>query len=142
MPKRKKSARATLLKKADMLFSKVVRLRHANAHGYVACYTCGDVYYWRDGLRINCGHYVSRKHHATRYDEDNTRPQCVACNKYGRLHGPGESVTFREHLIAEGVDADAVTERAREVKHWTELELQKLCQKLSDELKSLQAVKG
>lgn len=41
-----------------------------------------------------CGHFVSRQHLATRWELDNLRPQCFACNC---LHG-GRVLDFEDHL--------------------------------------------
>lgn len=76
----KKKTQSQLKKLLDKVFSEYVRRKNANENGYVKCYTCSKVLPWQE---IQNGHFVSRSHLATRYEEDNTRPQCVGCNVFG-----------------------------------------------------------
>ena len=50
------------------------------------CFTCDAELEFK---KLQAGHFVSRKHTATRFDEDNTHAQCISCNifKKGKL-GP------------------------------------------------------
>ena len=47
--------------------------------------------------KIQNGHYMSRRYMSTRFDEDNCRPQCVACNIYNQ----GNAQMFRRGLVAQ-----------------------------------------
>lgn len=123
----------------DAVFSRLVRLSRADATGYVQCYTCDTVRHWKE---LQAGHYLSRRHHATRWHVNNVRPQCVGCNKYGRLHGPGESVIFRRQLIAEGVDVDELEQLARTVRQWSEDELEELLHEYRSYLTDLEQSDG
>lgn len=77
----KKPKRKTLVKTLDDIFSQYIRLKNANKQGYCTCVTCGKEGYWeKDG--IHAGHFMSRKHFATRWDEKNVYPQCHYCNTY------------------------------------------------------------
>ena len=69
----------------DKYFSLYIRATYSPE-----CYTCGA----RDKV-LQCGHFVARSYLATRFDEDNCRPQCVGCN----LFGGGKPLDFEEHLI-------------------------------------------
>ena len=71
-----------LKKKLDKWFSIFIRLRNADDNGNNVCCTCGVVQNWK---KLQCGHFVSRKHMATRFLELNCFAQCVSCNifKYG-----------------------------------------------------------
>jgi ribosomal protein L29 len=71
-----------LEKELDKIFSEYIRLRDADAQGFVFCITCGKPHYWSDGHRINCGHFLPRGRKATRFDERNCHGQCVMCNKW------------------------------------------------------------
>jgi len=75
MPKKRK--RSTIVKALDKVFSQYIRLKYANLDGFVECFTCGRSYYWK---KIQCGHFMSRSRYATRWDEENCRPQCYGCN--------------------------------------------------------------
>lgn len=58
------------------------------------CYTCKRIFPLK---KLQNGHFVPRIYLATRWDENNCRPQCVGCNIWGR----GQLLDFEEHLIAE-----------------------------------------
>lgn len=68
-----------LKKEADILFSRYIRQSYANDFGMVACYTCPAI---KPVSEMQNGHFVSRAHLNTRYDEANCRPQCVGCNVF------------------------------------------------------------
>lgn len=82
MPKNsKKPTRSKLVKKLDVIFSQYIRLRNADKHGMVKCFTCGKRGHWKnDGMQA--GHFMSRRHYSTRWDEDNVQVQCLSCNIY------------------------------------------------------------
>jgi len=67
-----------LKKELDKWFSLYIRLRDANEYGMVQCFTCGIVRGYKDGMQN--GHFQSRKHMATRFDEENCQVQCIKCN--------------------------------------------------------------
>ena len=67
-----------LKKKLDTIFSFYIRLRGVDDNGNNQCCTCGKIDNWRN---LQCGHFVSRKHMATRFYELNCFPQCVGCGK-------------------------------------------------------------
>ena len=71
-----KSSRSRLIEKCDTWFSKYIRLRDAEPNGYFRCISCGKVKAFR---KADCGHYFSRTHMATRYDEDNCNAECSYC---------------------------------------------------------------
>ena len=78
-PKRARKARKPLRRKAklhdaDALFSQYIRTRD----GW-ACRVCGSP------LRIQCGHIISRRYHAVRFDPMNAVALCGRCHmKYTR----------------------------------------------------------
>tara|TARA_R110002012_G_scaffold228558_1_gene400949 strand:+ start:2588 stop:2980 length:393 start_codon:yes stop_codon:yes gene_type:complete len=81
----KKKSRKNIVKRLDTVFSLYIRLREAN-NEIVECYTCGKISHYKKGMQ--CGHFQSRKFYATRWDVDNARNQCYACNvmKYGEQY--------------------------------------------------------
>lgn len=95
---------------ADRAFSLYIRLSYADFQGFVRCYTCEAILPWQEA---ECGHFVSRGHLATRYDEQNCRPQCRSCNEYRG----GMLESFEEHLRFDlGDDAvDALVARSKTV---------------------------
>jgi len=77
-----------LKKELDKWFSLFIRLRNASKDGIVECWTCGKTAHYK---KMHAGHFMSRKHHATRWNEDgNVQVQCPRCN----LFGQGEQYTF------------------------------------------------
>mgnify|MGYP000244598755 FL=1 len=82
-----------LKKELDKWFSLYIRLRDANEYGYTQCFTCGKVGHYKTGGMQN-GHFQSRKHLSTRFDEENCQVQCVACNMFRQ----GEQFKFGINL--------------------------------------------
>tara|TARA_R110002020_G_scaffold9069_4_gene36276 strand:- start:1136 stop:1558 length:423 start_codon:yes stop_codon:yes gene_type:complete len=80
-----------LKKELDKFFSLFIRLRYATENlGLVQCFTCGKVAHYKTG-GMQCGHFQSRRHHSTRWDEKNCQVQCVRCNMFS---GNGEQYKF------------------------------------------------
>ena len=84
-----------LKKELDSWFSKYIRLREATNTGAAQCFTCGKVAHYKSG-GMQCGHFQSRRHHNTRWDEKNCQVQCVKCNMYSQ----GEQYKFGLYLDA------------------------------------------
>lgn len=87
----KKKTRSQLVKELDKVFSEYVRRKDADLNGNVSCFTCGKVSHWKD---MQCGHFQSRKHYATRWDEQNCQIQCSGCN----IFRSGEQFKFGKSL--------------------------------------------
>jgi len=85
--KKKPVTQAKLKKELDRLFSLYIRAKYPKE-----CYTCRKV-----DVTLQNGHFVSRQYLATRWDENNCRPQCVGCNIYGN----GKPLDFEERLKKE-----------------------------------------
>lgn len=82
---KKKKRKINLKKKLWGIFSRFIRLSHADENGMVRCFTCGALKNWKEA---QAGHY----HHGTvslnlYFDERNVKPQCVRCNMW--LSGNG-----------------------------------------------------
>ena len=92
--KPKKLSTAKLKKKLDEIFSKYIRQKYTDKFSLVGCYTCGKRLPARE---MQNGHFVRRQYLATRYSEDNCRPQCVGCN----IFGDGKTVEFARRLEEE-----------------------------------------
>jgi len=80
-----------LKKKLDILFSQYIRRRNADHLGRVKCFTCGVEKHWKEQ---QAGHFQSRSHHSTRWDEVNVQVQCVKCNMFRQ----GEQYKFGLYL--------------------------------------------
>jgi len=83
-----------LKKELDKWFSLYIRLRDATDMGVVQCFTCGKIGHYKSGMQ--CGHFQSRRHNATRWDNKNCQVQCVKCNMFGQ----GEQYKFGMYLDA------------------------------------------
>jgi len=84
MPSNKKVSRSKLVKKLDTVFSQYIRLKNS-VDEKATCFTCGKVDHWK---KLQNGHFQSRKHYSTRWDEENCQVQCAGCNvfKYGEQY--------------------------------------------------------
>ncbi len=76
--------RKKIVKNLDKYFSLYIRSRYSK-NGIAECYTCGTK---KPIKELQCGHFMSRKHYSTRWDEDNCQVQCYACNvmRYGEQY--------------------------------------------------------
>ena len=88
--KKKKKSIKTLKNKLDRIFSEYIRRRDADSNGYVACCTCGKPEHWS---LVDCGHFISRAHLPTRFEEPNAHAQCRFENRY-RNGAPEEYALF------------------------------------------------
>jgi len=61
------------------VFSKFIRLRDSNKDGFLKCFTCGNIRYWK---QADCGHGAPRQHKGTKYNEKNNHGQCKHCNGF------------------------------------------------------------
>lgn len=131
MPKTaKKPTRSKLVKKLDVVFSQYVRLSNADSRGMCKCVTCGKVGHWKTG-GIQAGHFISRKHYSTRWNEDNVKPQCVACNVYRA----GEQYKYSLYLGSNL--SDELYQKSQIITKFTNVELQEMIDYYSSELKKL-----
>jgi len=80
-----------LKKELDKWFSLFIRLRFATKEGLCQCVTCGKVSHYK---KMQCGHFQSRRHHATRWNEKNCVVQCIGCNCFQQ----GQQYRFSTYL--------------------------------------------
>lgn len=93
----------------DAIFSRYIRLKYADENGIAQCYTCQKKL---PIAAIQNGHYVHRIDMATRFLEDNCRPQCSECNS---RHNDDPTI-FRDALENEKSGITSwLREQAREV---------------------------
>lgn len=74
-----KKTRKGQKKKLDAVFSEYIRKRDSDQYGYGTCITCGKRQHWKE---LDAGHYVSRYHNATRFEDKNVHAQCKVCNRF------------------------------------------------------------
>lgn len=83
----------------DKVFSLYIRQRDSK-DGIIKCISCGKLVPWKES---DCGHFINRKHMATRYDEQNCNAQCRLCNRFNE----GNTQGYRKGLI-EKIGLEAV----------------------------------
>jgi len=110
--------RSTLVKKADAIFSQYIRKRYVDSNGITECFTCGKKDHWKS---LQCGHFMSRKHYSTRWDEKNCQVQCAGCNVFRW----GEQFKFGRNLdikLGKGT-ADSLEQKSRQILKYNNIEL-------------------
>lgn len=129
MPKTsKKPTKSKLVKKLDVLFSQYIRLSNADSRGYCTCVTCSRKFHWKN---IQAGHFMSRRHYSTRWDENNVKPQCPKCNVFSQ----GEQYKFSKYL------GDKLSEellaKSKEITKFTTVDIENMIEYYSKKLKPL-----
>ena len=119
--KKKTKSISWWVKKLDAIISAYVR------SGGDICFTC-SVYV--EGKNKQCGHFISRRHMATRFELDNLRIQCYRCNIW--LNGNGAEFSIR--LIKEIglIRVEELVKKSRTIKQWTTKELNELCERYGE----------
>ena len=116
----KKPSRSKVVKLLDSVFSQYIRQREA-VNEIATCFTCGKRDHWK---RLQNGHFQSRKHYSTRWDETNCQVQCAGCNvfKYGEQFLFGQNLDIKYGL---GTSNDLYIKAKKTVKIST-VELQEM----------------
>ena len=116
-----KGTRSSAVDKADRQFSRFIRLRDAIPGGAFKCISCGK---FKRIEQADCGHFHSRKHMATRFDELNAHAECRACNRFSADH----LIKYQENLIRLIGEEEfgRLNIRAKGIKQWSETDLKEL----------------
>ncbi len=140
--KRKRSEKkspslSALVERLDKVFSKYIRLRDAMPSGLFRCISCGKI---KPIEQADCGHFHSRTHMSTRFDEDNCHAECRYCNRFSADHLIG----YRENLIKKiGEQRFKLLDiKAHETKKWSHFELEQLAKYYRALVQKLQKEKG
>ena len=120
----RKPTRSHLVKKLDTVFSQYIRRRYAQGD-IATCVTCGKKDHWK---RMDAGHFMSRKHYATRWDEDNVQVQCKSCNLYNQ----GEQYKYSIFLGSE--KAEELLRKSRETVKFSGYDLNMMIEKYQKKL--------
>lgn len=126
-----------LVKKLDRVYSLYIRLRDAMPSGYVRCISCGKIKSFED---VDCGHFHSRTHMATRYDEENTWAECKFCNRFSSEHLIGYQANLIKKIGQQRFDFLNV--KAHSSKHYMDYELESMIEHYTREVKKLSSLKG
>lgn len=126
-----KVKRSTLVKNLDTVFSQYIRLRYAN-NEIAECYTCGK----KDNYKkLQAGHFASRRHYATRWNEYNVQVQCYSCNigmqglqfEFGKRLNIQYGNNFAEDILIE----------SKKVVKFTDLDLKDMIEQYKGKLKDI-----
>ncbi|MEN8834729.1 MAG: recombination protein NinG, partial [Polaribacter sp.] len=101
---------------------------NADSKGNCTCVTCGKVGHWKTG-GIQAGHFMSRKHYSTRWDERNVKPQCVGCNVFKS----GEQYKYSLYLGKQL--SEELMIKSKEIVKFTSIELEEMINFYSNEIK-------
>ena len=136
-PARVKRGKPDLVEKLDRVFSTYIRLRDCMPNGYGKCISCGQI---KPYDQLDCGHYHSRIHMATRYDEFNCHAECRACNRFSADHLDA----YRDNLIRKiGQNMyDILKVKAKTNKKWSDFELEAMIKHYRAKAKELSIKKG
>lgn len=88
---KKKSARTIAIQHADTNFKRWVRLKAADAEGYLNCFICGKHLHWTESEAMHCEPCTDM---STRFDETNVQAGCHHCN----AKPLGDRANFRAKL--------------------------------------------
>ena len=121
-PKRK-TPKTDYVRKLDDVFSLYIRLRDSKPYGFKAfrCISCGKI---KPFEQADCGHYFSRRHMATRFDEENCHCECRACNRFSADHLDGYLRNLTKKIGEQRVEL--LRWKHTQTKHWTDFELKEL----------------
>jgi len=89
----KKPSRKSLVTKLDTVFSQYIRRKDA-VNEIAECITCGKKNHWS---KLQNGHWASRRHYSTRWDERNCNVQCASCNVFRA----GEIYLYTKYLCSQ-----------------------------------------
>lgn len=134
---RKKLTIPKLIKKADRIFSKMIRLQAADAHGNCVCVSCGRIRSWK---QMHAGHFASRKYAATRFSPLNVFVQCPYCNSFCNGNSAGFASYIKSKFGANHIDA--IWNLAKQSHKWDREQLEKLIEVCTEKVKELQKAKG
>lgn len=123
----RKTSRKSLVTKLDKVFSEYIRRRYA-VNDIAECVTCGKKDHWKN---LQAGHFISRKHYATRWNEENVQVQCVKCNVYRY----GEQYLFGLHLGQEV--SERLLQESREIVKFSDYDLEEKINYFIDKLSEL-----
>lgn len=132
-----KPSTSVLKDRLDKVFSKYIRLRDAMPGGYFRCISCGKI---KPLEQADCGHFHSRIHMSTRYDEDNCHAECRSCNRFSADHLIG----YRANLMKKiGEQRFMLLEaKAHGSRKWEGFELEQLIKYYRALVQKLQKDKG
>ena len=125
----KKIKRSTIVKNLDTLFSIYIRRKDA-IDDVAQCVTCGKKDHWS---KLQNGHWASRRHYSTRWDERNCNVQCSGCNVFRA----GEIYLYTKYLCSKYGDnsPEELYKLSQKIVKFTDADLQDMIIYYKDKLK-------
>ena len=114
-----------LIEKADDAFQMMIRYRDN-----FKCITCGRQFPFGERTLLHAGHFISRVHKSTRWDEQNVHAQCAKCNL---MQSRGSIYTIHSYekalksLYGEEI-VEELIQRSRQVHKPSVIELEQIIQ--------------
>ena len=124
---KKKLTRSKIIKKLDAVFSQYTRLKNS-VNGVAECVTCNKKDHWKN---LQCGHFQSRKHYSTRWDERNVAVQCAGCNVFRY----GEQYKFSLYIGQQL--SEELLQKSKETVKFADVDLLEMIHYYSDKVKLL-----
>lgn len=118
-------------------FSVFIRLRDADSNGYCRCITSGKLVHWSE---CDAGHFISRRHMATKYDEQNVHAQGRGDNRFRS----GEQLIYAKAIDKKygAGTADRILARSRGTRKFEQFEIDALTKHYQEEAARLKKEKG
>ena len=117
------------------VFSEYIRRRDAikfSGGDRAKCITCSHVNHWK---MMDCGHGISRRHLATKFDEKNNHIQCKGCNglKSGKQF---EYMLQVDRMYGKGT-AELLLHKSRSLCKWMGFEYEEKIELYKQKIKDL-----
>ena len=122
-----KPKRSTLVKNLDAVFSQYIRRKDA-VNEIAECVTCGKKDHYK---KLQCGHFMSRRHYSTRWEINNVGVQCYGCN----ITNQGQQFLFAKYLGLEV--AEQMVTKSKQVVKFTDSDLQDMIDYYKEKLSFL-----
>lgn len=119
------------------VFSIYIRMRDADKNGNIKCITSGRIIHWK---MADAGHFIPRRHMATKFDERNVHGQSRNSNRFNA----GEQFVYAKNIdkkLGEGM-ADRLLALSRTTKKFHSFEIDALTEHYKKEVARLKQEKG
>jgi len=121
----------------DRVFQYYIRLRDVMPGGYGRCISCGKI---RPFNHLQAGHFYSRRHMSTRWNEDNVHAECEGCNCFDGDHLLSYQQNLAKKIGMERMQYLAVAHN--QTRNWHPFEIQTMVKHYGEEVIRLASVKG
>ena len=119
------------------VFSEFIRLRDSDENGFGNCITCKKKVHYKES---HAGHFISRRHKATKFDEKNVHLQCVACNTFNNGRQYEYSLEL-DRRYGNGT-SEKLLQKSNELKKFVKWELENLVNEYKQKVKELKSKKN